>query len=161
MKKNFVLDLNIIPQSWLGTNERNQEDYSSALLLLNIIENCHRVIINNYLLRKYSEKTDQVKRIHGGAKVLNAINVIHHAMKKRNKVKIDSDILDINFPEGSFHDDDIPIVTLAARNQAILATTDDNLIRKLRESSIAQSYSIKPERPEDAIRYAGLSDPNI
>ena len=159
MKKKFVLDLNIIPQSWLGTNEQGHEDYSSAFLLLNIIENCHRIIINNYLLRKYSEKTDQVKRIHRGAKVLNAINVIHQAMKITNKVKIESDILDINFPERSFHDDDLPIVTLAARNQAILVTTDNNLIRKLRESSIAQSYSIKPMRPEDAIGYAVHTDP--
>lgn len=159
MKKSFVLDLNIIPQSWLGTNERGLEDYSSAFLLLNIIENCHRIIINNYLLRKYSEKTDQVKRVHRGAKVLNAINVLHQAMKIKNKVKIESDLLDINFPEGSFHDDDIPIVTLAARKHAILVTTDNNLIRKLRESGIAQSYSIKPERPEDAIRYAANTDP--
>ena len=159
MKKNFVLDLNIIPQSWLGTNEQGREDYSAAFLLLNIIENCHRIIVNNYLLRKYSEKTNQVKRIHEGAKVLNAINVIHQAMKISNKVKIDSDILDIYFPEGSFHDDDLPIVTLAARNQAILVTTDSNLIRKLRESNIVQSYSINPERPVDAIRYAVHVDP--
>ena len=154
MKKNFVLDLNIIPQSWLGTNEQGLEDFSCARLLLDIIENCHRIIINNYLLRKYSEKTDQVKKIHRGAKVLNAINVLHHAMNKRNKVKMDTDILDVNFPEGSFHDDDLPIVTLAARNRAILVTTDNNLIRKLRESGIARLHSIKPERPEDAIRYA-------
>lgn len=159
MKKNFVLDLNIIPQSWLGTNERGHEDLSSARLVLNIIANCHRIIVNNYLLSKYSEKTDEVKRIHRGAKVLNAINVLHQAMNITNKVKIDSDILNISFPEGSFHDDDIPIVTLAARNQAILVTTDNNLIRKLRESSIANSCSIKPERPEDAIRYAVRTDP--
>ena len=159
MKKSFVLDLNIIPQSWLGTNEQGIRDYSSALLLLDIIENCHRIIVNNYLLTKYSEKTDQVKRIHRGAKILNAINVIHQAMKTTNKVKIESDILDISFPEGSFHDDDLPIVTLAARNRAVLVTTDNNLIRKLRESSIAHSYSIKPERPEDAIMYAVDTDP--
>ena len=159
MKRNFVLDLSIIPQSWLGTNEQGQEDYSSARLLLDVIENCHKIILNDYLLRKYSEKTNQVKRIHRGAKVLNAINVIHQSMKKTNKVKMDTDVLDINFPEGSFHDDDIPIVTLAARNRAILVTTDNNLIRKLRESSIAQSYSIKPEKPEDAIRYAASTDP--
>jgi len=159
MKRSFVLDLNIIPQSWLGTNERDQEDYSSAFLLLNIIQNCHRIVVNNYLLRKYSEKTDQVKQVHKGAKVLNAINVIHQAIKTTNKVKIDVDTLDITFPEGSFHDDDIPIVVLAARNQAILVTSDDNLIRKLRESSIAQSYSITPERPESAIAYAVNTDP--
>ena len=158
MKKDFVLDLNIIPHSWLGKNERGLEDYSSSFLLLNIIENCHRIIVNKYLLRKYSEKTDQVKRVHRGAKVLNAINVLHQAMNIRNKVIIESDILDINFPKGSFHDDDLPIVTLAARKHAILVTTDNNLIRKLRESSIAQSHSIKPERPEDAIKHAVATD---
>ena len=159
MKKSFVLDLNIIPQSWLGTNERGEEDYSSAFLLLNIIENCHRIIINNYLLREYSVKTNQAKRIHQAAKVLNAINIIHQAMKTRNKVKMGSDALDINFPEGSFHDDDLPIVTLAAKNRAILVTTDNNLIRKLRDSNVSQSHSIQPQRPEDAIKHAIQVDP--
>lgn len=159
MKKNFVLDLNIIPLSWLGTNERGLEDYSSARLLLEIIENCHKIIVNNYLLRNYSEKADQVERIHRGAKVLNAINIIHQAMKIRDKVKFGSDALDINFPKRSFHDDDLPIVTLAAKEHAILVTTDNNLIGKLRKSSVAQSHSIKPERPEDAIKYAVHTNP--
>jgi len=100
-----------------------------------------------------------VERIHRGAKVLNAINLIHQAMRIRGKVKFGSDALDINFPKGSFHDDDLPIVTLAAKEHAILVTTDNNLIRKLRETSIAESHSITPDRPENAIKYAVDTDP--
>jgi len=154
MKNAFVLDLNIIPHAWLGKNEHGLVDYSSASLILNIIENCHKIIVNDYLLRKYAQKTDEMKVLHKGAKVLNIINVMHQAMTIFGKVKFDTDELNIRFPLHSFHDDDVPVVTPAARNHAILVTSDDNLIRKLRESSITQSFEMKVLRPKDAIQYA-------
>jgi hypothetical protein len=154
MKNAFVLDLNVIPHAWLGKNEHDTVDYSSAFLILNIIENCHKIIVNNYLLRKYAEKLDEMKTLHEGAKVLNIINVIHQAMTKFGKVKFDTDELNIHFPPQSFHDDDVPVVTPAARNHAILVTCDDRLIRKLRENNITQSFEMKVLRPEDAIQYA-------
>jgi len=157
MKHAFILDENIIPMAYLGKNERGEEDLSAATLVTNIIWNCHKIIVNNFLLRKYSQKTDEVKKVHKGAKVLNIINVIHQAMKRRNKVVIDSDMLDIDFPPKSFHDGDIPVVTLAARNKGILVTTDNNLIEKLGKTSITSKFTMKTKRPEDAIQYASGS----
>lgn len=63
MKHEFVLDENILYLAIKGTDERGERDTKSTRLLLLILKNCHKIVVDAELNRRYRKHIRTLERI--------------------------------------------------------------------------------------------------
>lgn len=152
MKNIFVLDECVIRCISQTRNEKGEDDASFGHLFFSIIYNCHKIAITKCIYAKYSRKIDEIK-----AENVPRNDVFFHLlttiMTSQEKIVWGPDMI-LSFPEGTFDDDDVQMVSLASLKNAILVTVDDKLICDLTNSRITSKYNFEVMRPEDALSYA-------
>ncbi len=157
MKRIFVIDENVYVFFHTQQNEKGIEDLSSLRMVESAIANCHSIALSYELYRRYSRKHEVIPARGRLATPRSLISLFKDALANPPK-----GVLVENAPplirETEFHNDDIPVVRVAAATKAILVTTDDRLIRRLDESGIAKVYGIRALRPETAVSLAGPTD---
>ena len=109
-------------------DQHNEEDFSSALFLLNLYERCHKIAVNNELIKKYDThlKRLYVDKSPGAQFFLNVFKKLY-ALKT---IKVN----DYNYHldnEEKIPKDDIYLIKIALGSKGILVTNDEKLIKKL------------------------------
>lgn len=157
MKRTFVIDENVYVFFHTQQNEKGIEDLSSLRVVESAIANCHSIALSPELYRRYSQKHTVIQTGGRRASPRSLISLLRDALAFPPK-----GVLVVDAPpltrEGEFHDDDIPVVRIAAAAKAILVTTDDRLIKCLNESGIPEEHGFKALRPEAAMGLAGPTD---
>lgn len=154
MKCTFVLDENVIICACTGKNERGENDNRAAELLVRIADNCHSISVSPWLIEAYWKKLSLREQSPGFDLVLRHLRLMMYDPVKSRHVSTAPEIQG----EEALHQDDLPLVRLAASNQAIFVTTDDRLRAQLSQSGIPESYSFTVVRPEEALSFAS-ADP--
>jgi len=150
MKYLFLLDENVIlsAQNWM--DQHGKEDLTSSILLQNIIYNCHKLVINEYLLDKYYKKTSKTATY--SMKVIRLLkqNVLINSKKHEWVYELPSLQFEDKIPE-----DDLQIVKMAFLTRALFITMDSRLRGKLEELKLPLTIL----EPKDALEFAQLKDP--
>lgn len=154
MKKQFVLDENILISTATLKNERGEDDYASLTLFGSIVVNCHKILLTEEILQKYYDKFKTLDKDE--YVVVNIASAFASLMTNDEKIIWDVN-LEHSYPEKAFDGDDISYVNLSAKRHAILVTQDNKLIEDLLKASITATYKFEVKRPEAAIQDACAS----
>jgi predicted nucleic acid-binding protein len=147
MKHTFVLDENVFVFAIKMRDERGRVYDAPARLIESIAKNCHKIVVNTELYRRYCRHADHIPKEVVASK---AMRVIFHMLQNASKSIWNECTQECNF-EGTIPQDDRPIARLAACTGAILVTKDKDF-----EVAAAR---LKVVSPEKAIEYAMVSDP--
>jgi len=63
MKHEFVLDENILYLGIRGTDEKGKPDKTTTKLLILILKNCHKVVVDKELNRRYAKHIKKLEKI--------------------------------------------------------------------------------------------------
>ncbi|MEM2126745.1 MAG: hypothetical protein QXH67_00790 [Candidatus Bathyarchaeia archaeon] len=154
MKYEFILDENIIVFATKMCNAEGEEDYTSTYLILNIAENCHRIIYNNELYMRYTNKVDEIPQ---GSMSFKAIRVISHMLKDQRKSRDVKYVPELDLKELSI--DDRSLVKMAVHTNAILISSDRKLRDKIVNLGLNRLYNLRVVDPREALQYARHSNP--
>lgn len=157
MKYTFVLDECVVLFAQNFSDQYGNEDFKSAHLVMSIADNCHKIAVNDYLMKKYYEKISDIERKRQTVS-FKVIRIIKHMLKNPNKNVYLAFIP--NFPfENEIPSDDLPIVKTAVHSQAIFVTVDGKLKQKIEELGLPKRHNIKVVHPKEALTYAQQKDP--
>ena len=134
MKQKFVLDINTIIFAQGYCDAKGNTDFTSATLVSLIAQNCHRIVCNNSLKKKYIENS----------KDLRFLRLMKHLMYNEEKCENREYLPHYPF-EKDLPPDDVEIVRLAVCAQAIFVTSDLRLRAKLQELKIEEGFGLKVE----------------
>lgn len=157
MKYTFVLDECVVLFAQNFSDQYGNEDFKSAHLVISIADNCHKIAVNDYLMKKYYEKTSDIEHIKQTVS-FKVIRIIRYMLKDSDKHKYIAFIPNYPF-ENEIPSDDLPIVKTAVHAQAIFVTSDRRLRQKIEELELPQRHNIKVLCPEEALMYAQQKDP--
>ncbi len=136
------MDENTVVSALNLEDAQGNEDFTCAHLWLNILENCHHIVVNDYLLKGYYRKTASAR--NSG----QAVRIIHHVMT--NAVKSEFIGYSPSYSWASqLPPDDAPIVLLAHQSGAVLVTSDSRLRGKV--ESLSSLASLRILAPREAV----------
>jgi predicted nucleic acid-binding protein len=150
MKYVFVLDENVLIAACKGRNAKNEEDYSSSTLFLQIAQNCHRIAWNDRLKGKYIEKSEILKTNKDFNLFMKAYKILFHLMTKAEKNLQNENYLDC----GPDLEDDKHVISLAVFTNGILVSEDGRLMKRLLDKGLIPKYDIKIVEPKEAVLLA-------
>ncbi len=149
MKHKFLLDENILYSAIVGVDEHDNEDYNASNLVRLIAVNCHRIVFDNELLKRYYRHLEKLK------KRKSPINdpIFFLTQLVLNSEKADREHLKApELPdEQRFPSEDLHIVRAAYHFLAFLVTFDTELRVAVNSD---QPKRIQALHPADAIMYA-------
>lgn len=136
MKHKFVLDVNTVIFAQNDSDAEGRQDFASATLIYLIAQNCHRIVCNISLKRKYLENLKDIR----------LARLMKYLMYNEEKCE------DRNFlPEYPFEkdlpEDDVEIVKLAVLAQALFVTSDHRLVTKIRDLKLGDNFGLRVVDP--------------
>ena len=138
------MDENTVASALTLKDDHGIDDFTCAQLWINIANNCHSIVLNDYLRRGYDRIAKRVPEPR-----LRMMLILNHITKVVGK----SEYLAFlpNPPWASkLPNDDAPIVLLAVQSGAILVTSDSRLIQKIQ--SLPEIKSLSVLRPKEAVQ---------
>ena len=156
MKRAFVFDLNTFRFAATLKNEKGNDDPFSQKLLVEIINKCNTIIIPKGYINKYYSILSKLKYCEDSFDN-DIFGLWRNCWSTRGKLDIKDDESPPLDEDGKYHDDDIDIVRLIAdtNNRSVLVSTDNDLIKKLKELGMPRKYNFSILRPEQAIDLVG------
>ena len=155
IKKEFILDENVLICAQTGRNDRGEDDPTCTDLINRIIRICHTIVIDLELYERYRRQLD---RYENQPTTLGSamLPVLHGAIQTAGKFNRFDRISAPPFPEESRipqgSQDDVPVtIRLAVETGAILVTTDEPLRSHLDSAQIPQTYNLTVVSPEEAL----------
>jgi hypothetical protein len=151
MRHIFVLDENVFLSAHTGKNAYNENDVSSACLVLEIAANCHKIAWNSELRRRYEKKSDVLgKSGEYSLLMAGASKIIFQMMTKEVKNLQNENSMDFG------HDlcDDKHVISLAVFTSGILVTEDLRLKDMLSTKNIIAKHNMRIATPKQALSYA-------
>jgi hypothetical protein len=118
-----------------------------AQLWINIANNCHSIVLNDYLRQGYYETAGRVRE-----KGLGFMKILTHVTKTLGKTEYTSYLPN---PHGAskFLSDDAPIGLLAVQSRAVPVTSDSRLRTALQSVSAAETKSLMVLTPQRAVPF--------
>jgi hypothetical protein len=151
MKHIFILDENIFILACKGTNAKGQEDQSSCILILQIARNCHKIAWNKELKRRYSLKTEIIKKSPEYELFMKSYKIFFDLMTNAEKSTQNESIFLDGGPE---LDDDRHVISLAVFTKGILVTEDCRLKKALLKKNFISKYGLQIRKPSEALIFA-------
>ena len=151
----FILDENVLIAAQTGYNDRNELDPTSFILITNIIDICHSIIVDIDLWNRYQRLLAQPihQPIHAGqqlVRVLNGVVKITDKIQGLGQPSAPAFPEESSIPAGS--QDDVPVtVRLAVDTGAILVTSDAPLRAHLLSSGVTNLYDLTVVTPTEAL----------
>lgn len=151
MKHKFLLDENILHFAIKGINEENRVDETSTELLRLIARNCHRIVLNKFLIDCYWHQLNKVRGPRSGPWAQERISFINGFIHKAEKLSFESNEY-AELPAGAvIPADDVEIVRIACATEARFITGDARL-----RAAIARCAEIHLQvlRPAEGVPFA-------
>lgn len=151
MKHRFLLDENILYFAVLGVDEHGSPDSASIELASRIGANCHRIVIDAFLIDRYHRHLLLIGREHRRGNANEPISYIRELLKKAEKLQWRQE----DYPElpagVMIPAKDVEIVRLALLYQAVIVTCDEPLTAALGK---AAGLGLRVLRPVEALELA-------
>lgn len=149
MKHTLILDENVYIQSHTCRDiQDSQDNFSSLLLILRMLEECHKIGLTNELMVKYQEKAKLLEK--KGRIYSNVIKIWHQFLYRNDKQRLCNNHLK-DLPSNLQHDSHViePTVFLSG----ILVTTDNKLKRRLTEWVHKKGLKVDIKSPKEALTF--------
>ena len=153
MNPRFILDENIVILAQQGLDEYGNANPACASLILQIIEICHTIVVDDVLWGKYDAQLYRPGHHHPNMGPFLTL-VLRNALMTSEKVNGFGHTAPVFDDEGSIPDgsqDDTYLVRLAVETGATLVTTDGALRDDLTSCGILSKYGLTVVSPEDAL----------
>ena len=151
MKHTFVLDENIIVLAAELKDDQGRTDTSCQSLLLSILDNGHRLAISPIWQNMYYEK---LSSLHNRPSLAFSVqHLLNLFVRDSDRQRWIDETIEIDMPD-CVDNDDYWIVELACTVSDLFATTDDDLLDCLNDSSVTGRYRFSALGPENALTYA-------
>jgi len=151
MKKTFILDENVYIQSHTCRNiEDSQDNFNSAYLILWMLKKCHKIGLNNELIKKYNEKSKMFRNV---AIYGNVPRIWNEFLNRPEKHRFNSNHLN-DLPE--HFEDDRHIIELAIFLGATLVTADGRLKNELPNWAEEKKFTINIKSPAEVLQEEDL-----
>jgi hypothetical protein len=148
MKQIFVLDENVLIQSHTCRNISNSEDdFNSLNLIINILEECHKIGLSSKLVEKYCEKITDIEKCR---KPANALKIWRNFLNRKDK-QVMCDSHQKKIPLNIQHD--AHVIEPALFLSAILVTTDKKLKARVLQWSEIEHHRISVKSPKEAMDF--------
>ena len=142
MKHRFLLDLNIIYHAVRGVDEHDQPDATCAELLRLIGQNCHKIVVNEYLFGEYLRRLKELFQTKAPA--LPPIDFVQQLLFKADKFVQETGELPAIPPNVELPREDIEIVRSTLVSQPILVAADEELRTAVNSSPILGVRAVPP-----------------
>jgi len=148
MKRIFVLDENVYIQSHTCRNIRDSGyNFYSLHLIIRILDECHKIGLNDELIGKYQEKCKGLEK--RGRIYSSAVRIWKHMVQRNDKHRLCGSQLG-DLPSNLKHDKHV--IEPALFLSGILVTTDGKLKRRLRDWANEKQIKLRVASPEEAIQ---------
>ncbi len=152
MNPRFILDENVVILAQQGQDEFGNTDPVYADLILQIIQICHTIVVDDILWDKYYRQLYSPGYRHPDLGPF-LINLLRNTLSIHGKVDGIGHAAPILDDEGSIpsgSQDDTFLVRIAAETGAILVTTDGALRDDLASCGFMEKYDLKVVSPGQA-----------
>lgn len=143
MKHRFLLDLNIIYHAVRGVDKYDNPDQTCAELLRLIGQNCHKIIVNGYLIGEYLSRLEELFRTKAPA--LPPIYFVQQLLFKAEKFSQETGALPAIPSHVSLPREDIEIVRSALVSRPILVAADGPLCDAVNKSASLGLLAMSPD----------------
>lgn len=150
MKHRFLLDLNIIYHAVRGVDRYDNPDGTCADLLRLIGQNCHKIVVNEYLLGQYLRRLKELSNTKAPA--LPPIYFVQQLLFKAEKFSQETGELPEVQPGVDLPREDIEIVRSALVSLPILVAADGDLCDAVNQNQILGLRAMIPEVALDLAR---------
>lgn len=127
MKHKFLLDENILHFAIKGVNKRDERDDTSTELVRRIGLNCHRMVVNNFLIDRYWHQIKRIQSEGKGPRAMEPVVFIRELLNKSEKWSFETGECPDLPAEIIVPREDIEIVRLALLAQVKVVTGDEEL----------------------------------
>jgi hypothetical protein len=168
MKRQFVLDDNVINCAQSERNVRGGTD-DTCLMLIKLIErNCHSIVIADDFWARYSRQVRDLERqrvpVPLGTGVMAILKTILSNSDKGNSVIANSDLIEV--PElggmqGVDVEDAYYVRAAATSSQSVLVTSDGPLTRALLSADLPRKLRFEVMSPMEALDLAAIEEPVV
>ena len=153
MKHEFVLEENILYLAIKGTDEREKRDTTSTRLLLLILRNCHKIVVDAELNRRYRKHIKTLERISREEPVIPGMEIfVPNLLQNKDKVMWHFSPLGSVPDEEKIPRKDIHVVRTGYHFKAKIITVNRELAVSI--CSLASSGGVLALHPRDAITLA-------
>ncbi len=155
MKHEFVLDENILYLGIKGTDEKGNSDTTTAELLLLILKNCHRIIVDKELNRRFITHLKKLEKISRNESVIPGMEeFVRNLLQNKDKIIWHFSPLGPVPDEDKMPRKDIHVVRTGYHFKAKIVTVDKELARALSSSGPLKEKGITVFHPREAIKLA-------
>jgi hypothetical protein len=146
-KKVFILDENVLLQSFTCKNNNKDDDFDSIELVTTILRKCHKLGLSCELQQKYFEKMKMFER---PGMIMPIAKIWSQFLVRKEKQRY-CESYQKNLPLSIQHDSHVINPTLFL--SGILVTTDEELKEKLRMWAKENGFQVDVKSPKEAIEY--------
>ena len=144
MKHRFLLDENILYFAIYGVDEHDRPDRTSTELVRRIGANCHRIVVNNFLHRRYWVPINKALTEGRRPKAMEPVTFIVQLQMNSEKWSLELDDCP-ELPAGvAIPNEDIDIVRLALLAQAQIVTGDGRLRAAVNSAPVLGLRALTP-----------------
>lgn len=144
MKHRFLLDENILYFAINGTDEHDDPDLTCATLVRQIGANCHKIVLNTFLLNRYHSHLRRMIGEQRRARALQPVSFIRELLNNSDKRGWEHEDCP-ELPEGvEVPRKDIEIVRLALLARSHIVTCDGPLRTAVNASPVLNLRALTP-----------------
>jgi len=153
MKHTFVVDENILICGARGVDEHDNDDPTSSLFLSLLLKNCHIIMVDPHIIKKYRQWLDRLKveanRGFIDPQMLSVLsNIVYHADKLvefGNSISSEVDL-------GTIPRKDRELAGLAYHLGLTMVTLDERLRSSINEHPSFMTKQLKALHPREALK---------
>jgi len=150
VKHRFLLDLNIVYHAVRGVDKHDNPDATCAELLLLIGQNCHKIVVNEYLFGEYLKRLREL--FPTKAPALPPIYFLQQLLFKAEKFIQETGELPAIPPGVDLPREDVEIVRSALVSRPVIVAADDGLCNAVNEGRVLGLQAKTPKMALDLAR---------
>ncbi len=155
MKHEFVLDENILYLGIRGTDEKGKPDKTTTKLLILILKNCHKVVVDKELNRRYAKHIEKLEKISKKESTVPGMDTfVRNLLHNKDKIIWHFFPLDPVPDENKMPRKDIHVVRTGYHFKAKIITVDGKLAQAISSSISLKDGGIMALHPREALRLA-------
>ncbi len=155
MKHRFVLDENILYLGIKGTDEKGNPDDTTTKLLLLIQKNCHRIIVDKELNRRFRKHLKTLERISRDDSVVLGMDIfVRNLLHNKDKVIWHFSPLGSAPDEAIIPRKDVHVVKVGYHFRAKIVTVDRKLAQAISSSTSLKKEGVLALHPGEAVKLA-------
>jgi hypothetical protein len=148
VKHRFLLDENILYFAIYGVDEHDRPDQTSTELVRRIGANCHRIVVNQFLVDRYWHHLTGIMRDGKRGRAMEPVSFVVQLLKNSEKLGREHDECP-ELPAGVVVPaEDVEIVRLALLAQTTIVTGDSDLRSAVNG---AQALGLRALAPSEAL----------